>query len=325
MTSPRTRPAQPLTPFREAQAVWTRYQAREITAAEGRKLIRPHAWAARSARTLSKTGAVITDPLGYEPVRVWWEALVLDDQARQRRERRYAARKLRDARQLAKADGIKGLRAADALEYARPKALAPSPRQQLQDAYVQRWQANAVAQAVWATHHGEREWLMLSRSVQTVIAAALGEDVPKSTRPPSGGERTHGSPTLSGDHLDIRVPACPEIHYYGDVLRLLRADLGNLEADWGLDVLRRADALRRKTGFEAGESRNLDELVGMISGHARRPNLAMSWHGYLSSPRLSNIYLLHATERPTVQRAAGKSGDLGEAALLVSGLCRTVG
>jgi len=320
-TPPRTRPAQPPTPYREAQVIWTRYQAREITAAEGRKLIRPHAWAARKGRR----GAA--DPLGYAAIRAWWLALVTDDQAGQQRERRHQRRKLREARKLAKDDGIKGLRADAALEYARHPNLTPPPREQLRDAYVQRWQANAVAQAIWATHHGEREWMMLSRSVQTTIAAAVGEDVPKSTRPPSGGERTHGSPTPTGDHLDIRVPACHEIHYPGEMLRLLRADLQKLEADWGLDVLRRVDALRRKTGFETGESRSLDELVGMVSGHARRPNLAMSWHGYLSAPRLANIFLLHAGrgERASVQRANGRSGDLGEAALGVAGLCRSIG
>ena len=302
----RSRPAQPVTPYRAAYAIWQAFQARQISPAAARKLIREHAWAARKGYIFTAVPFRPEYPLGYDAIHAWWREIVKADRAAQARQRRHLGRQ---------AQNVPG-------EAPRP-ARTPNP------VHAARWEANAVAQAVWATHQEDqpRAWLSLERSVTAVAAAVLGEDTYRSSVPPSGQPRTTGSPNQSGDHLDIRVPECPEINYDGAVLRLLRADLQLLERRWGLPRLRRAHYLRRKMGFEPGDSVHLDELVDGYTQAAPYPSLAMSWQHYLDSPRLGNVFVLLVPggQRPSVQRRSGRSGDLGEAALLVAGLCRQVG
>ena len=295
----RTRPStqMPSTPYRQAAEVWRQYQARTITAAQARRLIAPPAWAARLAQVAAVPFAR-TDPLGYAYIRVWWWDII------------QAAR----------------FEASHTYRYALPPRPPPS-RSLQQQVYVARWQANALCQALWACQHGERRWLDLRLTVQSSVAAAVGEDVARSTAPPSGDAHTTGSVGGVSEYPDVRVPACREIGYGGEVLRLLRADLSNLEQDWGVDRVRRIYHLRRRMGFEPGQSQSLDELALLALGHAGRPDLALSWYAYLHAPRMGNVFFLHAGQgvRASVQRRSNQDRELGEAALEIVRAVRGVG
>ena len=307
-TTPRKRAAtQPQSnAYRIAAQLWREYQRVLISAPRARAQFAPLAAQARTELTYVDGQA--HDPAGYRYVCRWWKAVIDDDRHAQRRE-------LAHQRRQSELD-----RPAAALQ-TRP-ARAP-----LAAEYVQRWQANALSQALWATQQGERSWLNLGRTVQTSVAAAVGEDVARSTAPPSGDAHTTGSVGGVSEYLDVRVPACREIGYSGEVLRLLRADLTELEQEWGVDRVRRIYHLRRRMGFEPGQSQSLDELALLALGHAGRPDLAVSWYAYLHSPRLGNVFVLHAGrgERASVQREKGRERSLGEAALALVSLVRAVG
>lgn len=171
--------------------------------------------------------------------------------------------------------------------------------------YAERWGANAVAQAVWAVHQGERDWEAIPTRPTTLPAYA-----------PSG----ESSSSVSGPaRLTIRVPARqdqPERRFY-----LFRSDYDQLLELWGYARVAQAHTLATSLRI-SGSRAEVDALYTLALGSARHPNLARSWHAFVTSPRFGDLFREHVSG--TVQLNPNRNGDLREAALEVFRQCQEV-
>jgi hypothetical protein len=184
-----------------------------------------------------------------------------------------------------------------------PRRIQLRSEQQQRD--LDRFRANTLATALWALHHGDRDWTPLPvKDSDSTLAP--------------GGEPTTGRPT-GPSYLVVQVPPSA----YGDPCRLelYRADYEALLAVWGYDRAARARRLRDKLrGGSAPE--DLDALFDLAVQSAAHPNLALSWHGYVTSPRLGDVFRVHASGG--MQLSPNRSGDLREALQEVYCQCRVV-
>lgn len=181
---------------------------------------------------------------------------------------------------------------------------------------AERWAANAVALALWAVHQGERSWEAIPTRPTTLQASA---------------PRGEPSSSVSGPaQLTVRVPARRE--HAPRTLILYRADYDRLLALWGYGQVvtaeRHSEVLLKGTrGLTSSlTGRAMKESVAAITELALQgcahPNLARSWHGYVTGARLGDVFAEHSSG--SVQLAPRRSGDLREAALEIARQCREV-
>ena len=186
---------------------------------------------------------------------------------------------------------------------ASPRRLQLRSEQHQRD--LDRTRSNALAHALWAVHQGERDWTPLPvKDSDSTLAP--------------GGEPTTGRPT-GPSYLVVAVPESA----YGPACRLelYRADYEALLALWGYDRAARARRLRDKLrGGSSGE--DLDALFDLAVQSATHPNLALSWHGYVTSSRLGDVFREHTSGG--MQLSPNRSGDLREALREVYAQCRVV-
>lgn len=186
---------------------------------------------------------------------------------------------------------------------ASPRRLQLRSEQQQRD--LDRTRSNALAHALWAVHQGERDWTPLPvKDSDSTLAP--------------GGEPTTGRPT-GPSYLVVAVPESA----YGPACRLelYRADYEALLALWGYDRAARARRLRDK--LRGSSPADLDALFDLAVQSATHPNLALSWHGYVTSSRLGDVFTPHAASGG-MQLASHRSGDLREALREVYAQCRVV-
>ncbi|KQR33138.1 hypothetical protein [Deinococcus sp. Leaf326] len=179
-------------------------------------------------------------------------------------------------------------------------------RSEQQQRDLDRVRSNALAHALWAVHQGERDWTPLPvKDSDSTLAP--------------GGEPTTGRPT-GPSYLVVQVPPSA----YGDPCRLelYRADYEALLAVWGYDRAARARRLRDKLRGSSAPD-DLDALFDLACASAAHPNLALSWHGYVTSSRLGDVFAPHAASGG-MQMASHRSGDLREALQEVYCQCRVV-
>lgn len=164
--------------------------------------------------------------------------------------------------------------------------------------------ANALAHALWALSQGERTWEALPTRPHTLPVQGGGS--PRSSTP--------GAAVLT-----VRVPAVGPL----PPLRALlyRADYEGLLLDWGYARVQQADrvAARLRVGALGAD---VDLLLAMALEGERSPNLARAWHAYVTSARLGDVFIPHASG--SVQLSPNRSGDLREAVLQLYGRCRVV-
>lgn len=217
----------------------------------------------------------------------------IPDAIRTARERNRKQPQAQYHREILQAHGVK----------TNPRRLQLRSEQQQRD--LDRVRSNALAHALWALHHGDRDWTPLPvKDSDSTLAP--------------GGEPTTGRPT-GPSYLVVQVPPSA----YGDACRLelYRADYEALLAVWGYDRAARARRLRDKLrGGSAPE--DLDALFDLAVQSAAHPNLALSWHGYVTSPRLGDVFRVHASGG--MQLSPNRSGDLREALQEVYCQCRVV-
>lgn len=171
---------------------------------------------------------------------------------------------------------------------------------------LDRFRANTLATALWALHHGDRDWTPLPvKDVDSTLAP--------------GGEPTTGRPT-GPSYLVVQVP----VSAYGDACRLelYRADYEALLALWGYDRVAQASRLREELRTTSKGS-SLAALYALACDSAQHPNLALSWHGYVTGGRLGDVFVAHAASGG-LQLASHRSGDLREALREVYAQCRVV-
>lgn len=165
--------------------------------------------------------------------------------------------------------------------------------------------ANALAHALWGIHQGHRSWTPLGVKPSTAQASAPQE------------QRTNGT-FPSPERLELRVPGTDlELHLY-------RAEYDALLESWGWGRLVRAESLsaRLKLGAGSETRRDVDALHALALSAAAHPNLALSWHGYVTAPHLADVFAPHSTG--TMQLAPRRNGDLREAVLAIYALCRLI-
>ena len=186
---------------------------------------------------------------------------------------------------------------------ASPRRLQLRSEQQQRD--LDRTRSNALAHALWAVHQGERDWTPLPvKDSDSTLAP--------------GGEPTTGRPT-GPSYLVVAVPESA----YGPACRLelYRADYEALLALWGYDRAARARRLRDKLRGSSSPE-DLDALFDLACASAAHPNLALSWHGYVTSSRLGDVFREHTSGG--MQLSPNRSGDLREALREVYAQCRVV-
>lgn len=155
--------------------------------------------------------------------------------------------------------------------------------------------ANALAHALWAVHQGDREWESIpTRSTLLQASAPTG---------PSSGSVTGPA------RLTVRVP---ESTWGGaGTLTLYRTEYEHLLSAWGIDRARAAAALTKDMRAAFVPASIIEQAATLTLDAATHPNLARSWHAYLTSPRLGDVYAPHSSG--TMQLAPRRSGDLREA------------
>ena len=290
-----------LTPYRAAAAVWQRYQTRALSAQETHEAL---ALLLEQTRPGTEEAKVISQ---------WQQTAERAAISRATRLQRYERSQLKAAQGLAAQDG-QTLEGDAALAYvqqpfAGPRTVPPEFTQA-----VERWEANAIVQALWALEQGERRWKSLAEKVNHLLAIRLGQHAA------GAGSQTNVD---LGASLDVWIPACPAIHAPERRRRLLRADLDKLLSDWGFARLREVNVLIRQLGFEPGETPLLTELAAGYVRPSAQPHLAWAWQGYLGRSQVSHVFALNA-ERRSLNRAAGVSKALAEVALLIHGLTRSI-
>lgn len=179
----------------------------------------------------------------------------------------------------------------------------PAAQQELARRDAERWAANAVAQALWGVHQGERDWEAIPTRPTTLQASAPSGETSSSVQGPA--------------QLTVRVPARRDAP--PRTLILYRSDYDRLLALWGYDQVvqaRRYGARLQGTAPQAV----VDDLVNLAIQSASHPNLARSWHGYVSGARLGDVFAEHSSG--TLQLAPRRNGDLREAALEIARQCR---
>lgn len=162
-------------------------------------------------------------------------------------------------------------------------------------AHHRRHAANALAQALWAVQQGDREWESIPTRPTTLQAAA-----------PTGPS----SSSVTGPaRLTVRIPASP----WGaaGTLTLYRAEYERTLSAWGIDRARAATALTADMRAAFVPDAIIEQAAALTLDAATHPNLARSWHAYITSPRLSDIYAPHSSG--TMQLAPRRNGDLREA------------
>jgi hypothetical protein len=163
--------------------------------------------------------------------------------------------------------------------------------------------ANALAHALWGIHQGHRSWTPLGVKPSTAQASAPQE------------RRTNGSfPTP--ERLELRLPDGGELHLY-------RAEYEALLNSWGWERLVKAEGLaaRLKDKADQNTRRDVEALYDLALSAAAHPNLAMSWHGYVTGGYLGDVFAPHSSG--TMQLAPRRNGDLREAVLAIYALCNT--
>ncbi|UQN10385.1 hypothetical protein [Deinococcus sp. QL22] len=166
--------------------------------------------------------------------------------------------------------------------------------------------ANALAHALWGIHQGHRSWTPLGVKPSTAQATAPQE------------QRTNGT-FPSPERLELQVPGeAMELHLY-------RAEYDALLESWGWGRLVKAESLsaRLKLGAGSEARRDVDALYDLALSAAGHPNLALSWHGYVTRAFLGDVFTPHSSG--TMQLASRRSGDLREAVLAIYALCRLTG
>ena len=291
-----------LTPYRAAAAVWQRYQTRALSAQEAHEALTLLLQQTRPGTEEAKA------------IRQWQQTAERAAISRATRLQRYERSQLKAAQGLAAQDGQR-LEGDAALAYvqqpfAGPRTVPPEFTQA-----VERWEANAIVQALWGLEQGERRWKSLAEKVNHLLAIRLGQQAA------GAGSQTNVD---LGASLDIWIPACPSIHVPESRRRLLRADLDKLLSHWGFARLREVNVLIRQLGFEPGETPLLTELAAGYVRPSAQPHLAWAWQGYLERSQVSHVFALNA-ERRSLNRAAGVSKALAEVALLIHGLTRSIG
>lgn len=229
--------------------------------------------AARQARLTRLSLRAKADPQGTDPLTRWYAAVLserLDDPAAPVRP---------------------------------PPLLRPQALLALDTRDLERHSANALAQALWAVHQGERQWQGIPTKPSISQAQAPGEKVTASLPQP--------------ERLEVSVPESA----YGPALtlHLYRSDYERLLRDWGYFRTARTQRLRAELAG-SGNARALDELTGLALEGAGRPNLAQAWCSYVEGPRLGDIFRAHVSG--SMQLCPGRTGDLREAALAVLAMCR---
>lgn len=177
---------------------------------------------------------------------------------------------------------------------ARADQARPHVQAQQRQRDLDRFRANALAHALWALHQGHRDWTPLPTTT------------PDTTRPPA--EDPIKRP-LGAAYLDVQVPETQ----YGPActLRMWRHNYEELLDLWGYHRVTRANRLRDKLRATSS-SDDLTALHALALDSARHPNLAMSWHAYVTGSRLGDVFTPHQASQ-SMQLASGRSGDLREA------------
>ncbi|THF70325.1 hypothetical protein E7T06_07580 [Deinococcus sp. Arct2-2] len=78
-----------------------------------------------------------------------------------------------------------------------------------------------------------------------------------------------------------------------------------------------------KLGAGSQARRDVDALYNLAPSAAAHPNLALSWHGYVTGGGLSDVFFQHSSG--TMQFSPHRNGDLREAVLAIYALCSLTG
>lgn len=197
-------------------------------------------------------------------------------------------------------------RAAHDAQQARVRAAA-SPEAHARQ--LARWRAQAVCEALWAVHHGHRDWEHIPTR-PCIMQARVSEG------------QTTGS-VATPQRLVVRVPALPPLGIAEHEVRLYRAEYEGLMLEWGVTQLRKLRTLRSRVQAKLRaqtDSRELAELVEMAeTGQVAQPARALPWADFLDSPRLSVVFA-YQPERRDVRLAPRKGGDLRECLMELAAL-----
>jgi hypothetical protein len=107
-------------------------------------------------------------------------------------------------------------------------------------------------------------------------------------------------------------------------LHLYRAEYEALLNSWGWERLVKAEGLaaRLKDKADQNTRRDVDALYDLARSAAAHPNLALSWHGYVTGAKLSDVFVQHSSG--SMQLSPHRNGDLREAVLAIYALCNAV-